>query len=112
MPHIEVRLEDLPEGRPVRLEAAGQGVVVVRKGASVLAYEDVCPHAGWRLSDGEVNGDHIECPGHGWRFAAATGRCVEVPFYCLKPVVVRTVDGAVRLSWDWGGEKADGPAVV
>jgi len=112
MPHIDVKLEDLPEGRPVRLEAAGQGVVVVRRGGAVLAYEDVCPHAGWRLSDGEIIDDHIECPGHGWRFEAVTGRCMEVPFYCLKPVSVLASNGTVRLSWDWGGEGADGPAVV
>ncbi len=109
MPRIEIPLSELIEDRPVRLEQDGEGIVVVRHGGSIQAYEDVCPHAGWRLSDGEVSAGHIECPGHAWQFDLATGRCLEVPFYCLKRVRVESRDGVVRLSWKESGE-ADGPA--
>ena len=36
------------------MEDGGSGIVVLREGDTVSAFEDVCPHARWRLSDGEI----------------------------------------------------------
>lgn len=107
MPHTEIPLDELAEGSPVRLEHDGFGIVVVRRGDTVHAFEDFCPHAGWRLSDGEVSADQLECPGHGWKFELGTGRCLDVPFYALRRLTVTTSDGIVRLSWD-AAEEEDG----
>jgi len=88
MPRLEVEFETLKESQPVRMEIDGTGVVVVRTGDTVYAYEDTCPHAGWRLSEGELVDDRIECPGHGWQFRIDGGECADVPAYRLKPVRV------------------------
>lgn len=42
------------------------------------ALPDRCPHRFAPLSQGRVRDGHIECPYHGWRFAA-DGRCTKVP---------------------------------
>ena len=42
------------------------------------AWRDQCPHRGARLSLGCVTGGQLECPYHGWRFAAG-GQCTHVP---------------------------------
>ena len=97
MPRIEIPLADIPDGRPVRVEYGEIGVVVVRTADGIRAFEDSCPHAQWRLSDGELVGDVIECPGHGWEFQASTGRCVNVPAYCLKPFVVTVRNAIVEI---------------
>ena len=97
MPHIELLLENLPSGAPVRIECALAAVVVFRTGDSVSAFEDSCPHAHWRLSDGEVTAGVLECPGHGWEFNILTGRCLTVPAYCLKPYYVTVSNGMVRI---------------
>ena len=110
MPHVEIPLDDLIEDRPLRVEHEGEGIVVVRHDGVVHAWEDVCPHAGWRLSDGEVTGGRLECPGHAWQFDLATGRCLEVPFYCLRRLAVQAEDGVVRVIWSPPGETSDGPA--
>jgi nitrite reductase/ring-hydroxylating ferredoxin subunit len=94
---IEIALSDVPADRPLRVEAGTTGVVVVRSDAGVRAFEDSCPHAQWRLSDGDVIGNVLECPGHGWEFNTATGRCLNVPAYCLKPFAVTTEGGMVRI---------------
>ncbi|HKY31059.1 MAG TPA: Rieske 2Fe-2S domain-containing protein [Candidatus Polarisedimenticolia bacterium] len=104
-------MSELPEGKPHRLEHEGYGVVVVRTASGVSAYEDVCPHAGWRLSDGELVDGLLECPGHGWQFRIQGGRCVDVPFYCLKQLAVTQADGMVRVEWVKPG-KSDGAAAV
>jgi nitrite reductase/ring-hydroxylating ferredoxin subunit len=108
MPHTEIPLDELQEGSPVRVEHEGFGIVVVRRGGAIHAFEDFCPHAGWRLSDGETTPDHIECPGHGWKFDLGTGRCLDVPFYCLRRITVTTVDGMARLSWEAPAGEGDG----
>jgi len=87
-----VRIDSLPIGRPVRLENGQRGIVVVRRSATEIhAFQDVCPHAGWRLSDGEIVDGLLECPGHGMQFELDTGRCVDVGSHCLEPVAVSRV---------------------
>lgn len=100
MPHIEIRLEDLPLGVPVRIEHGREGVVVIRTAESVNAFEDSCPHAQWRLSDGHVNGSVLECPGHGWEFNVSTGRCLNVPAYGLRSYRVIVSNQVVRIDWE------------
>jgi nitrite reductase/ring-hydroxylating ferredoxin subunit len=96
----ELSLALLPADVPCRVEEAGDGVVVLRSGGTVRAWRDVCPHAGWRLSEGEVVEGRLECPGHGWRFDVTTGRCVDVPAYGLEPVAVACEGDRVRLAWE------------
>lgn len=101
MPHIDIDRDLLPYDQPVRLDNDCVGIVVVRTSAGVVAYEDACPHAGWRLSEGEVMDGQLECPGHGWVFALATGQCSDVPAYCLRAVRVEPLDGSmIRIEWD------------
>lgn len=47
-------------------------------GGAAAAFDDRCPHRGASLSLGRVQGDRLECPYHGWRFAR-NGQCVAVP---------------------------------
>jgi nitrite reductase/ring-hydroxylating ferredoxin subunit len=60
--------------------------VVVRSGALLAGYVDVCPHASWPLAAFDDrfltrNGDRILCSGHGALFELADGVCVAGP--CL-----------------------------
>lgn len=96
---IEVKLGEIPEGRPMRVAQNGVGILVVRQGGEIKAYLDVCPHAGWKLSDGEMDGNLIECPGHTWRFDLATGHCTDVPAYRLTPVSVLIRGDVVSFQW-------------
>jgi nitrite reductase/ring-hydroxylating ferredoxin subunit len=97
MPHIECVLSEVPVDRPLRIEDGRNGIVVVRTTDGVAAYEDVCPHAQWRLSDGSIVDGVLECPGHGWEFCADSGRCVNVPAYGLKPVATIREGDRIRL---------------
>jgi len=42
------------------------------------AFTDRCPHRGAQLSLGRVHEGRLECPYHGWRFAA-DGACIAIP---------------------------------
>lgn len=92
MPNIELALAAIPMDQPLHVKGHGVRIVVIRSQRGIHAYEDVCPHAGWPLSNGEVNCGVLECPGHGWEFSVETGRCVNAPAYSLTPIPLR-VDG-------------------
>ncbi|AUX25623.1 (2Fe-2S)-binding protein [Sorangium cellulosum] len=65
--------------RPVTVERFGARIVLFRdeRGALVAARAR-CPHRGADLGLGRVVDGAIECPYHGFRFAA-DGRCVAIP---------------------------------
>lgn len=64
---------------PVGVRLLEQDLVIWRDAQGVAkAFVDRCPHRGARLSLGRVNDGNLECPYHGWQFAA-TGQCVKVP---------------------------------
>lgn len=40
---------------------------------TLTAFENRCPHQNAPLSAGELDGCHVVCPYHGWRFDTRTG---------------------------------------
>lgn len=100
MPRIEHKLNEIPFERPFRLEHLGTPIVLIRKGDSVAAYLDRCPHAHWPLSEGEIDNGTLHCPGHGWEFDILTGRCINAPAYSLKGVSVTVSINNVVIEWD------------
>ncbi len=83
--HPVAQVEDLRDA-PLAATLLGEAVVLWRDAAGAAhAWADRCPHRGARLSMGRVvpepdaaGGARLECPYHGWRFAAG-GRCERIP---------------------------------
>jgi nitrite reductase/ring-hydroxylating ferredoxin subunit len=72
--------DDLAAG-DVHPTIAVQRELVVFRGAdgTVHTLDAHCPHMGAHLGGGDVHGDTLACPYHGWRFAGG-GDCVEIPY--------------------------------
>ena len=70
------RLDDVPTGRPLRVDVGGPAVLVVRAGDAVYACGAVCAHKGGPLADGKLSGTRLACPWHGWMYDVRTGDCV------------------------------------
>lgn len=97
------RTQDLAAG-PAQATLLGRELVVYAGPAGVTVADGWCPHRGMKLSMGAMVGGELECPYHGWRFEAVTGRCVAVPSLpahlpptrvCLKTYPVRIAYGMV-----------------
>jgi 3-phenylpropionate/trans-cinnamate dioxygenase ferredoxin subunit len=91
-------LAELVDGAALRVELAQVDVAVVRAGDEVFAIEDLCSHAEFPLSEGEVDATSIECALHGSRFDLRTGQPSGPP--ATAPVTVFAVsirDGDVFL---------------
>lgn len=67
------RVGDIAEGtgRPVALD--GVEVAVFKLNGEFYAIDNTCPHRGASLGGGEVEGEEVICPFHGWRFNVKTG---------------------------------------
>jgi len=64
---------DVSPGSALRISIDGVPVAVWRVGDGFYAMEDVCPHSGHTLHDGELRGCVVVCPLHGWDFDVRTG---------------------------------------
>ncbi len=67
-------MAELPDNKPVRVDASGQPVMLVRRGEEVYAIGAVCSHYGAPLEEGRLKNGSIECPWHQSRFCLADGR--------------------------------------
>ena len=52
-------------------------------GGNYFALDNTCPHRGGSLGDGEVDGEIVTCPWHGWNFNVETGEDANNPSLCL-----------------------------
>jgi nitrite reductase/ring-hydroxylating ferredoxin subunit len=106
------RVDELPAsgGREFTLRRAGEEVHVflLRQGAAVLAFHNVCPHQGRALSYASdqflfSSPECLVCPHHGATFSLPGGQCIEGP--CkgdrLQPVAIRIEGDTVLLPPGW-----------
>jgi phenylpropionate dioxygenase-like ring-hydroxylating dioxygenase large terminal subunit len=64
--------------KPLARILLGRPIVLFKSAGGPAAFLDRCPHRNMPLSAGRVRDGEIECPYHGWRFAA-DGRCTLTP---------------------------------
>jgi nitrite reductase/ring-hydroxylating ferredoxin subunit/uncharacterized membrane protein len=89
---------DVREGSPLRAEADGQAVVLVRRAGRVHVLVNRCVHRGGSLHEGELVDGCIECPLHGSRFRLEDGSVERGPAAYPQPVFeVREIDDRVEV---------------
>lgn len=94
---------DLPDGELIAVDAPdGEPVCLANVGGAIYALHDCCPHQEFPISSGSLMSDGtIECPLHGARFEARTGRV------CCGPAVDDLARYVVRVERDtiWLGPR-------
>src|ERR1700751_2460046 len=112
------KLADIAEGDYRIFAVEELEVGIFRTGSKVLAYENVCPHAGGPVCQGKIlhqveeiitpdkksaglrfgKQRHIVCPWHGYEFDLATGCHPGDASVRLTPVKVAVRDGQIYVS--------------
>jgi naphthalene 1,2-dioxygenase system ferredoxin subunit len=95
------RKSEIAPGTIVGVKIDDRDIAVYNVGGDIYASENVCTHAHAYMSDGWLEGDVLECPLHGGRFEAKTGRGLGAPIICdlkLYPVKVEGDEIQVDLS--------------
>jgi 3-phenylpropionate/trans-cinnamate dioxygenase ferredoxin subunit len=88
-------LGDLSDAAATRFEVAGQKIAAALIEGRVYAIGDVCSHADYSLSDGELYASELEleCPKHGSTFSLVDGEPQCLPATAPVAVYAIEVDG-------------------
>lgn len=88
-------LGELSDEAATRFVVDGLAVAAARIGDRVYAIGDVCSHADYSLSDGELYATELEleCPKHGSTFSLTDGEPQCLPATAPVPVFATSVEG-------------------
>ncbi len=85
-----VPAKDLPDGEMLLGHAAGEGVLLARRGDEIFAVGATCTHYSGPLVEGLMVGDTIRCPWHHACFSLRTGQALRAP--ALNPIACWNVE--------------------
>ena len=81
------------------VKASELDVALYNIDGEIYATHNICTHAHAYLSDGWLEGDVIECPLHGGRFEAKTGKGLGAPITCdVKTLPVRIEGDSIQVN--------------
>jgi 3-phenylpropionate/trans-cinnamate dioxygenase ferredoxin subunit len=72
-------LAEVPPGTAKQVRVNNRLLALFNVGGALYAIEDVCPHRGAPLSEGECEGTEVFCPLHGACFDLKTGNHLSPP---------------------------------
>jgi len=86
--------QEVPPGTIREYALDGKVVALANCAGKLCAINNVCLHRGGPLGEGELNGQIVTCPWHGWQYDATTGKLVNNPAVGVEtfPVEVRGDD--------------------
>jgi 3-phenylpropionate/trans-cinnamate dioxygenase ferredoxin component len=73
------RTDELTLGQGRLVQINDKRIALFNVGGHYYAIDDVCPHRGGPLSEGELEGAAVVCPWHGAMFDLATGEVTRSP---------------------------------
>ncbi|MFP3948277.1 MAG: non-heme iron oxygenase ferredoxin subunit [Longimicrobiales bacterium] len=88
--HRVASLDDCPAGSLLGVRANGAAIVLANVDGDVYALKDQCSHQEYPLSDGELDGQTLECIYHGACFDVTSGKATQLP--AIKGVRTYEVD--------------------
>ncbi len=101
-------LQDVPDGGAIAIDAmladGEENIVLLRRGAEVYAYRNICPHAGRQLdyAPGQflLDKSALICAVHGASFDPSNGLCIGGPCKgeSLRRVAVRVHEDRIFLA--------------
>jgi nitrite reductase/ring-hydroxylating ferredoxin subunit len=73
------RRDEFKDGQCRLIEIKGAAVVIISYRGEFYAIADKCLHQGASLADGDIYGNRIVCPLHGWEYDFTNGRNIDDP---------------------------------
>lgn len=90
--------EDVSPGSGIVAEVKGQSLAVFNIDGSYYAIDNTCVHRGGPLGEGDLEGEVVACPWHGWEYNVKTGACINNTSACVKsyPVLVEGAELRIK----------------
>ena len=67
------KLSELAPGAHRVAEASGHPVALFNVNGTIYCLDNTCLHRGGPVGEGELEGDIVTCPWHGWQYNVRTG---------------------------------------
>jgi len=67
------KMGEIPVGQGKSCLVGEKLIAVFNVDGRYHAINDLCPHMGASLADGQLDGDVVACPWHGWRYCVTDG---------------------------------------
>lgn len=88
------RKDEIPAGSIREFQIEGKTIALANVAGKFFAINNTCLHRGGPLAEGELTGNNVTCPWHGWQYDVTNGKlvmnqAVSVPCY---PIEVRGED--------------------
>lgn len=82
----KAKADEIVPGSVHQVEVFGRRYALYSLDDGFYATSDACPHAGGPLGEGDLNGEEVTCPFHGWTFNVKSGECTsgaDLPVACV-----------------------------
>lgn len=95
---VIAKANEIRPGKSKVVEVGGRSIAIFNLEGRYYAIENVCPHRAGPVGEGELEGEIVTCPWHGWQFDIRTGVSPHNPAAKVNiyPVVVEA--GELKLS--------------
>ena len=93
-------VDEIPEGQGKVFEVNDRAIAVFNIGGKLTAIDDMCPHMGASLCEGDFNDKDstVACPWHGWRFNVVDGSWADNPRIRTDVFDVKVVGDEIQVS--------------
>jgi nitrite reductase/ring-hydroxylating ferredoxin subunit/multimeric flavodoxin WrbA len=93
-------LDELKQRELQQITLAGEPIALSFKDGKFGAVAGRCPHVGGPLGEGQLAGDAIVCPWHGWSFHRCDGKSARGYPIAVAAYELREADGALWIRFD------------
>jgi nitrite reductase (NADH) small subunit len=70
------KTNEVPAGKICEVQASGKAVALANVGGKFFAINGICAHQAGPLGEGELDGQIVTCPWHGWQYDVTTGQVI------------------------------------
>ena len=81
--------EEVLPGTGQVVEIQGHTIAIFNVDGTFYATDNTCAHRGGPLGEGELEGDVVTCPWHGWKYNIKTGISLTTPSASVKTYQVK-----------------------
>ena len=90
-------LDELVDGRIVVKRLLARRFAMLRRGEQIIAFDADCRHMRAPLETGNISGNILRCPWHGWEYDILTGECLTKPGMGLRHYQTEISSGKIYL---------------
>ncbi|MCP9455161.1 MAG: non-heme iron oxygenase ferredoxin subunit [Nitrospira sp.] len=88
---------DIKPGQGITVDVKSRTLAIFNVDGTYHAIDNTCPHRGGPLGDGEVEGNIVTCPWHGWQFDVTTGACTRNPSATVEVFQVKVEGNDIKV---------------